>query len=122
ELLTNALKFGDKPVVEVLIRTSREDNGRLLFQVSDNGPGIPHEHYDHVFEDFFQVEEHVTGQVPGWGVGLRMVREIVQAYGGLISVNSRLGEGSLFTFTLPSAASDGAVEAPVNAKQEAVTV
>ncbi|MGE5532239.1 MAG: response regulator, partial [Bacteroidota bacterium] len=40
ELLTNALKFGDKPVVEVLIRTSREDNGRLLFQVSDNGPGI----------------------------------------------------------------------------------
>jgi signal transduction histidine kinase len=121
ELLTNALKFGDKPVVKVHVATTRED-GRVRFRVADNGPGIPHEHYDHVFDDFFQVEEHVTGQVPGWGVGLRMVREIVQAYGGLISVNSKLGEGSVFTFTLPAASSDATTEAPEDANKEAVTV
>lgn len=103
ELITNAVKFGDKPTVEVRIKTSREDDGRIRLKVEDNGPGIPHEHYDHIFEDFFQVEEHVTGQVPGWGVGLRMVREVVQAYGGTISVNSRLGEGSTFILTLPAA-------------------
>lgn len=103
ELLTNAVKFADKTPVEVRLEARPESPGWLSFALSDNGPGIPHEYYDRIFEDFFQIEEHVTGQVPGWGVGLRMVREIVQAYGGAVTVRSKLGEGSVFTFTLPSA-------------------
>lgn len=103
ELLTNAVKFADKTPVKVNLTARPEGHGWLSFAVSDNGPGIPHEYYDRIFEDFFQIEEHVTGQVPGWGVGLRMVREIVEAYGGTVTVSSELGAGSTFTFTLPSA-------------------
>lgn len=102
ELLTNAVKFADKSPVKLHLAAVRENGTWVRFRIADNGPGIPHEYYDRIFDDFFQVEEHVTGQVPGWGVGLRMVREIVQAYGGTISVSSKLGEGSVFSFTLPA--------------------
>lgn len=103
ELLGNALKFADKPPVQVSLRAVRAGTEEVRFTVSDNGPGIPHEYYDRIFEDFVQVEEYVTGQIPGWGVGLRMVRYLVEAYEGAISVTSRLGAGSEFTFTLPAA-------------------
>ncbi|MEN6643294.1 MAG: ATP-binding protein [Armatimonadia bacterium] len=104
ELLTNAVKFADKTPVKLRLEVRRESPARLDFRVSDNGPGIQNVYYDRIFVDFFQVEDYVTGQVPGWGVGLRMVREIVQAYGGNITVTSKLGEGSVFSFTLPSGA------------------
>lgn len=103
ELMDNAVRFGDKQPAQVTLTVTTDAPGRLRGSVADNGPGIPHEYYDRVFEDFVQVEEHVTGQIPGWGVGLRMVRQVVEAYGGQISVTSRLGEGSTFTFTVPAA-------------------
>ncbi len=102
ELLDNAVKFADKTPVRVTLRVEPGEAGWLRFTVADNGPGIPHEFYDRVFDDFIQVEEYVTGQVPGWGVGLRMARHVVEVYGGTISVKARLGEGSTFTFTLPA--------------------
>ena len=49
-----------------------------------------------------QVEDLPTGQVPGIGVGLSMARQVVGAFGGTVSVQSRLGEGSAFTFTMPA--------------------
>ena len=107
ELLTNAVKFADKTPIQLRIAVQCENASWLRFDIADNGPGIPHEYYDRVFEDFFQIEEHVTGQVPGWGVGLRMVREIVEAYGGTVSLTSKLGEGSVFTFTLPATQQSG---------------
>ncbi|MEN6305065.1 MAG: HAMP domain-containing sensor histidine kinase, partial [Armatimonadia bacterium] len=103
ELMDNAIKFADKQPARVILEVAAEESCRLRFTVTDNGPGIPHEYYDQIFDDFIQVEEHVTGQVPGWGVGLRMVRHVVESYGGEISVTSRLGEGSAFTFTWPAA-------------------
>lgn len=118
ELFNNGVKFADKTPVMLRLEVRRDSPGWLRFRVADNGPGIPHEHYDRVFEGFFQVEEHVTGQVPGWGVGLRMVREIVQAYGGKMSVSSELGEGSVFAFTLPCATPEELTPSEITAPSE----
>ena len=104
ELLDNAVKFADKTPVQIEVAVTRSNPEALSFAVRDNGPGIPHQYYDRVFEDFFQVEKNVTGQVPGLGVGLGMLREVVRANGGAISVRSQLGEGSTFTFSLPTPA------------------
>ncbi|MBM4086449.1 MAG: PAS domain-containing protein, partial [Planctomycetes bacterium] len=102
KLLDNAAKFGDKSPVRIAVKVERE-KAWLRFSVSDNGPGLPHEYFDRIFQGFVQVEDRVTGEVPGLGVGLHMARRVVEAYGGSISVQSRLGEGSVFTFSLPAA-------------------
>jgi len=65
------------------------------------GRGIPHEYCDRIFSGFVQVEDHATGQVPGLGMGLYMARKTVEAYGGEMTVESQLGEGSTFSFALP---------------------
>lgn len=104
KLLDNAAKFGDKDPVRINV-TVRRDDGWLRFSISDNGPGIPHEYYDRIFEGFIQIEDRMTGQVPGLGIGLRMARQVVEAYGGAITVQSRMGEGSTFSFTLPASTS-----------------
>ncbi len=101
ELIGNAVKFAEKDRVQVRLSVAPGEDGLLAFSVTDDGPGIPHEYFDRIFEGFVQVEEHVTGQIPGLGIGLRLVRQIVEACGGGISVRSQLGEGSTFEFTLP---------------------
>lgn len=102
ELMGNAVKFAVRDPVVVQLAVVREPNGMLQFSLTDNGPGIPHEYYDRIFEGFVQVEERVTGQVPGLGIGLRLVRQIVEACGGTIWVTAQLGVGSTFTFVLPA--------------------
>ena len=62
----------------------------------------PIEYFDRIFDGFVQVEDRATGQVPGLGVGLRMARQVVEAYGGEMTVESHMGEGSTFSFTLPA--------------------
>ncbi|MBP8950831.1 MAG: response regulator [Armatimonadetes bacterium] len=102
QLLDNAVKFGNKDPVVVAITAAPEEDGGVRISVQDNGPGIPHEYHDRIFEGFVQIEERVTGQVPGLGVGLRMAREVVEAYGGSLSLESAIGEGSTFSFVLPA--------------------
>jgi signal transduction histidine kinase len=101
QLLDNAVKFADKEPVEIRIRVEPEED-RLRVSVTDNGRGIPHEYFDRIFSGFVQVEDHATGQVPGLGIGLHMARKVVEAYGGEITVESRLGEGSTFSCTFPA--------------------
>ncbi len=101
-LLDNAVKFGDKAPVCVAVRAERIDDEWLRLEVADNGPGIPHEYFDRVFEGFVQVEDHITGQIPGLGVGLCMTRRVIEAYDGTITLRSTWGEGSTFAITLPS--------------------
>jgi signal transduction histidine kinase len=104
-LVGNAIKFvfeGGR--VEV---TVERDGGDIRFTVTDTGPGIPSEHLAHVFERFWKAE---TGGKRGTGLGLYIAKGIVEAHGGRIWVESRLGQGAMFCFTLPSAelhASDG---------------
>ena len=101
EVLDNAAKFGDKETVRVVVHTERQPDGGLAFRVSDNGPGIPHEYFDRIFEGFVQVEEYCTGQIPGLGIGLSLARKVLEACGGTIGLESQIGEGSVFRITLP---------------------
>jgi len=99
--LSNALKFtaeGGKIIVSV--HNSSEDN-TVEVSVSDNGRGIPEDGLMQVFEKFKRVDDK-RGAIRGTGMGLAIVRHIINAHGGHIWVKSKVGEGSTFTFSLPS--------------------
>ncbi len=93
ELVRNGLKFG---ATRVRIRMHVEAAGGRVVEVSDDGPGIPPEHLERIFERFFQVEKEFTGQVRGLGLGLPMVKQAVEAMGGSIEVRSQLQQGTRF--------------------------
>jgi PAS domain S-box-containing protein len=96
-LLTNALKYSPHES-EVLLR-AQTLNGEVLVSVSDQGIGIAPEHRPHIFERFYRVKGE---QLPeGLGIGLYTTRMLVEAHGGRIWVESELGKGSTFHFTLP---------------------
>jgi signal transduction histidine kinase len=100
ELMDNAVKFCAETPIRVEVTVKRRDDGALLVSVTDNGPGIPHEYLDRVFDGYVQIEEHLTGQVPGLGLGLRVVKEVVEAYGGQVGVHSKIGQGTTMWVTL----------------------
>ncbi len=96
-LLDNALKYGAK-TVEV---GTRDEGGRLLLYLRDDGPGIPPEHQRAVFRKFYRVPQEGGARVKGFGLGLYYVRQIVEAHGGRIRLESRVGEGCTFFIRLP---------------------
>lgn len=100
-LIENAIKFNNKKDKAISISARETGNGFVQIDVADNGPGIPSEEHDNVFLRFYQIEEYFTGQVEGVGLGLSLVKQIVESHGGRIWVESKLGEGSRFCFTLP---------------------
>ena len=101
-LLGNAIKFtpsGGRITMEV--RTSDEND--LLFVVKDTGEGIPPEAFERIFEKFGQVESGPSAKLMSTGLGLTFCKMVVEAHAGRIWVESVLGEGSNFLFTLPTA-------------------
>lgn len=101
ELADNAIKFAEQRPVQIRVQAECA-NGTLRLSVTDNGPGIPHEHIDRVFEGYAQIEEVVTGQVRGLGLGLRIVREVVEAHGGTVEIASEIGRGTTVTTIFPA--------------------
>jgi Na+/proline symporter/nitrogen-specific signal transduction histidine kinase len=101
-LLSNAAKFVEpgRGRVEVALA---EEGGWLRIDVRDNGPGIPREEHEIIFERFRQGRDALTGKPGGTGLGLHISRRIVEHFGGRIWVTSRRGEGACFSFTLPRA-------------------
>jgi len=100
--LGNAIKFTPRGG-EIKIRGLKGD-GEVLIQVIDNGIGIARENQEKVFQKFYQVDSSFTRAAGGVGLGLAIAREIVEAHGGKIWVESEgLGKGSKFCFTLPLA-------------------
>jgi PAS domain S-box-containing protein len=95
-LVGNALKFTPEGGV-VTVRADATE-GELQFSVSDNGPGIPADQLPHVFDRFWQARK---GDRRGAGLGLSIARGIVEAHGGRIWVESQLGNGTTFHFTVP---------------------
>ncbi|MHB8835662.1 MAG: response regulator [Candidatus Methylomirabilia bacterium] len=111
--LSNAVKFtgeGGRIVVSGHVAGSM-----LEFTVADTGIGIPADKLALIFDKFYQVDSSDKRMYPGTGLGLAIVKMIVTALGGTVLVESRVGEGSTFTFTLPLAGTD-ARPAPVPAR------
>jgi len=97
-LLSNAVKYMDKPAGLIKINCC-QDNGLWKFSITDNGPGIEKEHFDRIFQMFQTLAPR--DKVESTGVGLTIVKKIVELYDGQIWVESTPGEGSSFFFTLP---------------------
>jgi heavy metal sensor kinase len=100
-LLDNAMKF-TKEGGRVVLRVS-EDSGRARIDVRDTGIGMSQEQAGHAFERFYQADVSRSEPREGVGLGLSLVKWIVDRHHGTIVVDSRLGEGSTFTVTLPGA-------------------
>jgi signal transduction histidine kinase/CheY-like chemotaxis protein len=98
-LVSNALKFTERGKVTI---RARHDAGLVSFAVEDTGIGIAPEHLDSIFEEFSQVESRMQGRVRGTGLGLSLSRRLAELLGGRIEVESRVGEGSTFTVTIPA--------------------
>jgi PAS domain S-box-containing protein len=100
-LVSNADKYSP-PATPIEVRVVREAE-QVVVTVSDHGYGIPEDQREAVFERFHRLGNHMTREASGTGLGLHIARRLVEAMGGRIWVDSRLGEGSTFTFTLPAA-------------------
>ncbi len=99
-LIGNALKF--TPAGGTVAVRLRGDNGSVMLQVADSGIGIDLEHQPRIFERFFQVDGSSRRAHGGCGLGLALVKEIVEKHGGTVTVESQFGAGSTFTVTLPA--------------------
>jgi Na+/proline symporter/signal transduction histidine kinase len=99
-LLSNAVKFCDSGNGRIEVALSEVDGG-LRVEVSDNGRGIRPEDQEAIFSKFHQVGDTVMGKPPGSGLGLHISRQIVEHFGGRMWVESALGRGARFSFTLP---------------------
>ncbi|HLG32495.1 MAG TPA: response regulator [Ignavibacteriaceae bacterium] len=97
-LLGNAVKFTDEGEVRLIISGTKE---KINFDVSDTGIGISEEDQKLIFEEFRQIDGSTTRKYSGTGLGLAICKRLVDLLGGSISVQSKLSEGSTFSFTLP---------------------
>ena len=98
-LLSNAIKYSpNATTVEVELSSSEE---AVTIRVQDHGLGIPREQHKKVFERFYRAAGLSYETIPGLGMGLYIVAEIVKGHGGIITVESDVGKGSTFTVTLP---------------------
>ena len=101
-LIINSLKYGvDRGVTEVSIDSLKK--GKILIRISDNGEGIEQKHLPRLFERFYRVEKTRNRTLGGSGLGLSIVKHIIDAHNEKIFVESRTNIGSEFSFTLPKA-------------------
>lgn len=98
-LLTNAIKFTHKEG-KISVQVSKKEN-LLLTEVSDNGIGIEEEDLSRIFDKFEKIHRTGTNEEPGTGLGLAICKNLVELHGGSIWVESKVNEGSKFSFTLP---------------------
>ncbi len=98
-LIGNAVKFTNEGTIRVTVAVG--DPGHLVFTVVDTGIGIDAAHQRTIFDPFSQVDESVTRSRGGAGLGLAICHRLVQMMGGRLWVESRTGEGSAFSFTVP---------------------
>jgi len=103
QLLDNAVKFTPSEG-RVVLRVERESDSLVMISVSDTGIGIPPNRLEEIFEPFHQLDSASTRRYSGTGLGLSLVRQIVEAHGSMIEVRSVEGKGSVFRFPLLVAA------------------
>jgi two-component system phosphate regulon sensor histidine kinase PhoR len=101
QLLSNAVKYTPEREGWIAVK-AHQDNGHVFVHVSDNGIGIPRAEQPYIFEKFYRVESSETLGMPGAGLGLAVVRTVIAKHNGRIWVESRPGQGSVFSFVLPA--------------------
>ncbi len=100
-LLSNAIKFTREGIIRIAIE---KFEGYVRFEIADTGIGISEEQQRQIFQPFRQADGSTSRQYGGTGLGLAITQQLVSLHGGELNVNSQLGKGSLFSFTLPTAA------------------
>lgn len=98
-LIGNAVKFTNSG--EVKISIDKSDDSELTIVISDTGIGIPKEKFDSIFQSFEQVDASISREYGGTGLGLSISRTLIELHGGKIWLESEVGKGSKFFFTLP---------------------
>jgi signal transduction histidine kinase len=109
-LLSNAIKYTPNLGSITIAARRSETANRVEISVADNGFGIPAHHLPHIFDPFSRIERDAIQHTVGTGLGLPIVKGLVEAHGGEIWVESEEGHGACFTFTLPIAEELSAVE------------
>ncbi len=99
-LVSNAIKFTDKGDVTVRLglRSKRDQDVTIDFEVRDSGIGIPEKSLDSIFESFTQASSDTTRKFGGTGLGLTIVKKLIELQGGAITVRSKVGQGTTFAF------------------------
>ncbi len=98
-LISNSISYGEKKGT-TNIRLTKTDRKKLRVDIIDDGIGIEEEHFERLFERFYRVEKSRARNLAGSGLGLPIVKHIIEAHNQTITVNSTIGEGSVFSFTL----------------------
>jgi signal transduction histidine kinase len=113
-LLTNAHEYS--PEGASIEARARALDAEVEIAVTDNGPGIPEDQLEHIFERFTRGDAGLTQRVGGTGLGLAISKSLVELHGGTIAVDSTLGQGSTFRFRLPTAAAPPGTETSSSAE------
>ena len=100
-LIDNSVKYGSLNGETAASFYDMDDN--VLIEITDNGIGIAEEHLPRLFERFYRIDKHRSREQGGTGLGLSIVKHIIEAHNQGITVKSKVGSGSTFTFTLKRA-------------------
>ena len=99
-LCDNAIKY-NRLGGKIFFNMYKKDNDNIVWQIRDTGIGIPYESHDRVFERFFRVDKSHSRAIGGTGLGLSIVKHGIAIHGGTVELDSKEGQGSTFTVTLP---------------------
>ena len=100
-LIANALKYSPPENEKIKVSLIQDDYGVEL-EIKDYGQGIPLEEQDFIFEPFYRIDKSRNKSTGGYGLGLSLCKNIIEAHGGTITVLSKLGEGTIFKFNIPN--------------------
>jgi signal transduction histidine kinase len=102
-LLTNAVKYAAPKDPWIGITAASSENGVVEIRVADRGPGIPEDEQSHIFDPFYRGRRALQDQIHGAGLGLNLVKKIIEAHGGTVRVKSAPDEGAEFIVRIPAA-------------------
>ena len=105
ELVDNAIRFNNNVSKKIRL-FYYQDHGKDVLAVADNGVGIREEHITKIFHKFYQIDDFFTGQIEGWGLGLALVKRIMNLHGGNITVRSQYGVGTIISLVFPTKIND----------------